>query len=55
MARTKDPHGASVKSWETRARNAGGGGVAFMERLWRDKTMWQPKGQADFHPQRRGT
>jgi len=27
MARTKDPHGASVKSWETRARNAGGGGV----------------------------
>jgi len=28
---------------------------AFMERLWRDKTMWQPKGQADFHPQRRGT
>jgi len=27
MARTKDPHAATVKAWKTRARNAGGGGV----------------------------
>jgi len=27
MARTKDPHAATVKAWKTRARNAGGGQV----------------------------
>jgi hypothetical protein len=27
---------------------------AFMERLWRDKTMWQPNGQSEYYPERRG-
>ena len=27
MAKTNDPHAAAIKSWQTRARNAGGGGV----------------------------
>jgi len=36
MAKTSDPHAAAIKSWQTRARNAGGGGVVQQRKDWVD-------------------
>jgi hypothetical protein len=34
MAKTSDPHAATVKAWQTRARNAGSGGVVQQRGDW---------------------
>jgi hypothetical protein len=36
MAKTNDPHAAAIKAWQTRARNAGGGGVVQQGKDWID-------------------
>jgi len=36
VAKTNDPHAAAIKSWQTRARNAGGGGVVQQRTDWID-------------------
>ena len=35
MAKTSDPHAATVKAWLTRARNAGGGGAVQQRGDWK--------------------
>jgi hypothetical protein len=38
MAKTSDPHAATVKAWQTRARNAGSGGAVQQRKDW--KKTW---------------
>jgi len=42
MARTSDPHAATVKAWETRARSAGGGGVVQQGGDWAESRPAHP-------------
>jgi len=50
VARTKDPHAATVKAWKTRARNAGGGSVTQQGGDW---TKGKGEGQEREFPEQK--